>query len=497
MMTKPFLSWVLAVALVVIGLAVATTTVVYAAVTVRITPASVTLNAGATQQFTRSLSFSQWWEQWIYGTGTQWGATCGTITQGGLYTAPATGGVTCTVGAQHTRTGAVGTATVTVTGGAPPPPPPPPDQDKDGVPDASDNCPTVANPSQSDADKDGVGDACDTSQPPPPPPGTKPIWGVFNPETLGTCSQNVHDSYVVDVGKTHVFRTWHPRVDPSGCTYAHEHGDNPQRGDLHADIRAEQVAFGLIGWTHGHEEPHEGFKVFVAVPGDVNDENRRNRVFSRSVFHMGTGGAARFTTRFHSADIRVIHPEFNLKAFTKLMMDTGGANTVCDPRVPAPTKDVMRLPSPCKLNSTYEIWTTHQDVRDAGGTPRYRAFATPAVFDPITVFDQANPTATVYVWDTRVNAILNFPNNDRTGYRGCNRESYAQPGYWNNAQGPATEYWTDAMGQPRAATAPDALRQEISRSNAVGPTQAPATNDGLAAFKMRVNYCGPGLGLRN
>jgi Thrombospondin type 3 repeat len=57
-----------------------------------------------------------------------------------------------------------------VADGAPPPPdgapvpdskqPPGPDSDKDGVPDAQDNCPKVANAGQADYDQDGQGDAC-------------------------------------------------------------------------------------------------------------------------------------------------------------------------------------------------------------------------------------------------------------------------------------------------------------------------------------------------
>jgi len=37
------------------------------------------------------------------------------------------------------------------------------DADGDGIPDASDNCPAVANPQQGDADTDGIGDVCDTA----------------------------------------------------------------------------------------------------------------------------------------------------------------------------------------------------------------------------------------------------------------------------------------------------------------------------------------------
>jgi hypothetical protein len=38
------------------------------------------------------------------------------------------------------------------------------DTDNDSVPDATDNCPTVANPGQADADADGTGDACDSAE---------------------------------------------------------------------------------------------------------------------------------------------------------------------------------------------------------------------------------------------------------------------------------------------------------------------------------------------
>lgn len=41
----------------------------------------------------------------------------------------------------------------------------PGDFDADGVPDSTDNCPTVFNPDQADADNDGIGDCCDPDEP--------------------------------------------------------------------------------------------------------------------------------------------------------------------------------------------------------------------------------------------------------------------------------------------------------------------------------------------
>lgn len=66
----------------------------------------------------------------------------------------------------------------------PKPPPPPPDRDGDGIPDAQDNCPDVANPGQQDIDRDGIGTACDDEEKPPPPPKPKPP--AFDWKFLGT-----------------------------------------------------------------------------------------------------------------------------------------------------------------------------------------------------------------------------------------------------------------------------------------------------------------------
>ena len=67
-----------------------------------------------------------------------------------------------------------------------PAPPPPPDGDGDGVPDARDNCPTVANAGQADADGDGVGDACEVAEPGdlPPVTGERVIVEVLSGEVF-------------------------------------------------------------------------------------------------------------------------------------------------------------------------------------------------------------------------------------------------------------------------------------------------------------------------
>jgi hypothetical protein len=330
-------------------------------------------------------------------------------------------------------------------------------------------------------------------------PTTGTIWGVVDSEILGDCSAAVHDKYVVDGQDGYLYRTWHPQVDPSGCVFAHEHGDNPdtmqdqwvrENWDPRFGYAARRMT--SAAEPNGHVEAHEGFKVFVANVGLTNDEGRVNRTATLSYFHMGTGGPKRFTVQHHSNSIAYRYQTGTPYASTHLMLNTGSVSDVCDPRSPAPTKDALTLQNRCKVNSSYEIWGTFQTIKDSG-REIYRVFVTPAVFDPITVFNRDNPLEVIYAWDTRVAAIKNF-NDDWSGHRGCVRENYAQIGYFYNGGG-STTYYTDHMGNVVSQNVTGAIRQIVSASNVVGLA---STQDNLQ-FKMKTNYCGvkSKLGLKN
>ena len=66
------------------------------------------------------------------------------------------------------------------------------DNDADGVPDAIDNCPTVANPTQEDTDVDGVGDACDNC--PLENPGELDINGDGCTDSQGDIGEAMEDT---------------------------------------------------------------------------------------------------------------------------------------------------------------------------------------------------------------------------------------------------------------------------------------------------------------
>jgi hypothetical protein len=337
--------------------------------------------------------------------------------------------------------------------------------------------------------------------PPPvdPPPATGQIWGTVTAAELGECSAAAHDKYLVDGGDGWRYRVWHPQNDPSGCIYGHEHGDDPAR-QQNAFVRANfdgRMGYAarrdstMPGEPNGHMEPHNGYKIHVVNIGDMNEEGRTNRNATTSMPHMGTGGPARFSVSRHSVSIADFHENGIHHTAVHAMFETGTTgNSVCEPRVNAPTKDglIVNSASGCKMDSPYEIWGMVVKILRQNGTDVLWKFVTPAVFDPITVHNKANPSELVFAWDPRVAQYKSFPN-DWSGHRGCAREGYSQVGYHFNGNDPSENYLLDVRTN-RVVDVASAFttRLVVGRSNSGGGSGVPFSSN-ILQYKQRRDHC--------
>ncbi len=331
--------------------------------------------------------------------------------------------------------------------------------------------------------------------------GTSAIYGAVSADLLGTCSSTVHDRYVVRGPDGMLYRTWHPQTvpvdanNPNGakCTFAHEHGANPATSNIYRG----PVPFDYVPRIAGMDEPHGGFKCFVQNRGMTNDEGGSALHDSYFCFHMGTGGAGRFTTRFHSFDFHIL-TSGGARMDLVGLADVGNVGTICNS--PREERTVMGLG--CKVDSAYEIWQSTFNVSNQGNSVA-TAIAISAVFDPITVMDPSDLTKAIPTWDPITDTQIFKFNDDHSGYRGCDRESYVGPMQWSNRTGSAT-YYTDVYGN---VVNGGPIKQTISLSDtkdAGALTQFGSLimtykggNDPQSQFKYHQAFCEPGLGLKN
>lgn len=337
---------------------------------------------------------------------------------------------------------------------------------------------------------------------------------VTDPNLLGNCSEARHNSYLLSGEDGFRYWQWHPQNDPSGCIYAHEHGANPAPiiKELVTYYQAKQVTTTftqerkneilayiqkpiLMGYVtrrapNHPPEPHGGFKIFYALYNEENDEDRFSTMLSLHMTHMGTGGVGRFTQSHHSVTGWQVHIPSGAYEINQLMVNFGTPDVVCDPRNGPLTRDFIAInTSRCKISSPYEIWVGSANIRE-GTQQLFTKFATPAVFDPITVHNLQNSSEVVYAWDPRVLASRAFSSPSWMDFRGCNREAYAQPGYYSLA-GDFMK-WTDSFGNvvPQSL---NALQQwfgsPIVTSNLRGSTPTGNEKEGNHAFKKPRANC--------
>jgi hypothetical protein len=297
------------------------------------------------------------------------------------------------------------------------------------------------------------------------------------------CPPTLHDAILTTGPDGRSYPTWHPAVDPvSGCYFGHEHGADPRL----ARANAEMPAFGYAAAMAGIDEPHAGFKVFVINPGYVQEEDTAVNAY-RIVFHHGTSGTGRYTTRFHSLQYDFLALDgTGRETHVYGMSDTGltelNGSTCSLPRKGA--KDFSEL----GCGDPYEIWNgikfqiVHPDDPFLGiNETRAGLMLSSAVFDPITTRDPADNARLVYTQ----NVFGPFgvdPQSVDAGWKGCAREFYGGPTYFHNA-GQPTVYYTNPYGFVQPGPGPNIIRQMVA-----------AVTSGLNDnFKYRQDFCLPGI----
>ena len=200
------------------------------------------------------------------------------------------------------------------------------------------------------------------------------------PDGTPVCAKWVHDRHTVEKGGR-AWATWHPPRDPRyGCAFGHEHGSNPRA--FHHFRRTGMPAFGPIGTFAGSDEPHAGFKLFVA------NEDRNGHAWM-VVLHQGSGSPRRGTVRHHSLEAWLFRNRGRrLVAHTRTMADFGEAVSNC--RGARRSATMRLLPSP-HCENVYEEWAT---VVDVGGV--FKARPAFGIDNAITQFDPAEPERLVF-----------------------------------------------------------------------------------------------------
>jgi hypothetical protein len=138
----------------------------------------------------------------------------------------------------------------------------------------------------------------------------------WEPTRPGECSAAEHDRYWVRAGDGNYYRTWHGATG-AGCTFGHEHGDDPRSSNLYTWSGGVPFAYtNQIAGVRG-EEDHVGHKITVQNGWEAITANAANASFSEpansagftchwlSHIHQGTHGPDASEQNAHEYHVNV------------------------------------------------------------------------------------------------------------------------------------------------------------------------------------------------
>jgi hypothetical protein len=130
------------------------------------------------------------------------------------------------------------------------------------------------------------------------------------------CSREIHARYWTYGPDGKVYPTWHPARDASGCSFGHEHGDDPRTSDLFSasgwppfGYTSEVMLDSMPQSSHRHED-HVGHKVLVVNNSNVIQGDNGSSFFPPQgptiatcdvllKFHQGTHSPDAFSNNVH------------------------------------------------------------------------------------------------------------------------------------------------------------------------------------------------------
>lgn len=269
------------------------------------------------------------------------------------------------------------------------------------------------------------------------------------------CPQWVHDRYVTRGPDGKTYPTWHPPIDKQHqCYFDHEHGSDP-----HTYIGIAESGMPVFGYSAaqaGIQEPHQGYKVFVA-----NDDLHSHAWMI--LINQDTSSPLRVLAQFHTIDWNISDASGKKLVDLHLMADFGVPVKNCaeNESISVPTKSSSIfleqhraiLTTDCARRNPYESWTA--------------AAAIPGIFEAGPLFGVDNPITAVDVENMpEVIPTCEF----RRGELGCSsspwmggRREILHPGQFVHNSGPV-QFYTDAYGDPSGQGTAGAILQFVTKN---------------------------------